>query len=63
VCQKQGGQTIAAHVTQDKGLLNTLHGQARINAWKDPNLLCVQLPGSVDEAPEDKRSILKKPKS
>lgn len=57
--KEQRGQTIAAHVTHDKGLLNTLHGQARVNAWKDPNLLCVQLPGSVDEAPEDKRPILK----
>ena len=55
----QGGQTIAAHVTHDKGLLNTLHGQARINAWKDPNLLCVQLPGAVGDAPDDKRPILK----
>jgi hypothetical protein len=57
--KEQGGQTIAAHVTHEKGLLNTLHGQARVNAWRDPNLLCVQLPGSVDEAPEDKRPILK----
>lgn len=55
----QGGLTIAAHITQDKGLLNTLHGQARINAWKDPNLLCVQIPGAVDEAPEGKKLILK----
>ena len=55
----QGGQTIAAHVTHDKGLLHTLHGQARINAWKDPNLLCVQIPGPVDDAPDDKRPILK----
>ena len=55
----QGGQTIAAHITHDKGLLHTLHGQARINAWKDPNLLCVQLPGSVADAPDDKRPILR----
>lgn len=55
----QGGLTIAAHVTQEKGLLNTLHGQARVQAWRDPNLLCVQIPGSVDEAPDDKRPILK----
>lgn len=54
----QGGQTIAAHITHDKGLLQTLHGQARINAWKDPNLLCVQLPGPVVDAPDDKRPIL-----
>lgn len=55
----QGGQTIAAHITHDKGILHTLHGQARINAWRDANLLCVQLPGSVDEAPDDKRPILR----
>lgn len=57
--REQGGLTIAAHITQNKGLLTTLHGQACINAWKDPNLLCVQIPGAVDEAPEDKRPILK----
>jgi len=55
----QGGLTIAAHVTQDKGLLNTLHGSARINAWRHPKLLCVQIPGAIDDAPEDKRPILK----
>lgn len=55
----QGGLTISAHITQDKGLLNTLHGQARIQAWRDPNLLCVQIPGAVDAAPDDKRRILK----
>ncbi|MBI2837082.1 MAG: phosphoesterase [Acidobacteria bacterium] len=54
----QGGITIAAHVTQDKGLLSILHGQPRINAWKDRNLLAVQIPGSVDEAPEDKKPII-----
>lgn len=57
--KEQHGQTIAAHVTHDKGLLHTLHGQARVNAWKDPNLLCVQIPGSLEEAPGDKRPILK----
>lgn len=57
--RSQGGLTIAAHVTQDKGLLNTLRGQARVNAWRDPNLLCVQIPGSVDDSPDDKRPILK----
>lgn len=57
--REQGGLTIAAHVTNDKGLLFTLHGQARINAWRDPNLVCVQIPGAIDEAPDDKRPILK----
>jgi hypothetical protein len=55
----QGGITIAAHVTQEKGLLHSLHGQARANAWKNPSLLAVQIPGGVDSAPDDKRPILK----
>lgn len=57
--REQGGLTVAAHITHEKGLLHTLHGQARINAWRDPNLVCVQIPGSIDEAPDDKRPILK----
>lgn len=57
--KEQGGQSIAAHITHEKGLLHTLHGQARVNAWKDPNLLCVQLPGSVETAPDERRPILK----
>jgi predicted metal-dependent phosphoesterase TrpH/energy-coupling factor transporter ATP-binding protein EcfA2 len=57
--REQGGLTIAAHVTQENGLLFVLHGQARINAWRDPNLLAVQIPGSTDDAPDDKRPILK----
>jgi len=57
--REQGGVTIAAHVTQDNGLLTVLHGQARINAWKDKNLLAVQIPGTIDDVPEDKRTILR----
>lgn len=56
---EQGGVTIAAHITQDSGLLHVLHGQARINAWKDKNLMAVQIPGRVEDVPEDKRGILK----
>jgi predicted ATPase len=57
--REQGGVTIAAHVTQDKGILSVLHGQARINAWKDKNLLAVQIPGAIDDVPDDKRRILR----
>jgi DNA repair ATPase RecN len=56
---EQGGVTIAAHITQDSGLLHVLHGQARINAWKDKNLMAVQIPGKVDDVPDDMRGILK----
>ena len=57
--REQGGVTIAAHVTQEKGLLSVLHGQSRINAWKDKNLLAVQIPGAIDDVPDDKRPILR----
>ncbi|HEV7765339.1 MAG TPA: AAA family ATPase, partial [Thermoanaerobaculia bacterium] len=41
-----------------KGLLNSLHGQACIRAWRDPNLMAVQIPGSVDDLPQDKKAIV-----
>ncbi|MFH1731710.1 MAG: phosphoesterase, partial [Planctomycetota bacterium] len=56
--RREGGVAVAAHVTQEKGLLRVLKGQARANAWRDPNLLAVQLPGPVDEAPPDTQPIL-----
>jgi hypothetical protein len=40
--RERGGISIAAHVTQSKGLLNSLHGQACIRAWRDPNLMAIQ---------------------
>lgn len=48
----QGGISIAAHATSGKGLLGRLEGQARVNAWRDPNLLAIQIPGSVNNLPE-----------
>ena len=47
----QGGLAIAAHVTSaGNGLLGgNLSGQARINAWRDPNLLAIQIPASTGE--------------
>jgi len=54
----QGGMSIAAHVTNDSGLFRCLSGQARIQAWKDENLLAVQIPGSVEDLPEDLRPIV-----
>ncbi len=53
-----GGITIAAHITENKGLLNALHGTARMQAWKDSNLIAVQIPGSVDQLPVDKKPII-----
>lgn len=55
--REQRGITIAAHVTNDNGLFRTLQGQPRILAWKDDNLLAIQIPGSVDELPQDTKQI------
>ncbi|MBI3917896.1 MAG: AAA family ATPase [Betaproteobacteria bacterium] len=55
----QGGIAIAAHVSQGNGLLTTLQGQARIKAWQDRNLLAVQVPGAVDDLPQDLRQIVR----
>ena len=57
VC-KQKGIAIAAHATTANGLLRVLSGQARINAWRDPHLLAIQIPGNVEDLPQDIRGIV-----
>ena len=42
--REQGGVAIAAHVTNDKGLLKVLTGQACIQAWRSGDLLAIQIP-------------------
>lgn len=54
----QGGITVAAHVGADNGLLVTLEGQPRMNAWKSPDLYACALPGPISDAPQNIRSIL-----
>ena len=54
----QDGIAIAAHATNDKGLFRVLSGQARINAWHDPNLLAIQIPGCIKDLPQDVRCIV-----
>lgn len=56
--REQGGITVAAHVVADHGLLATLDGQPRMNAWKSPNLYACALPGPISDAPQNVRSIL-----
>ena len=53
-----GAVVIAAHVASNGGLLKTLRGQARIDAWTSPNLLACALPGPVEDAPDGIRQIL-----
>lgn len=56
--RRWGAVCVAAHVASDGGLLVTLSGQARINAWVSPNLRACSLPGPVSDAPANVRPIL-----
>lgn len=58
IVQRQGGITIAAHVTNDKGFFKVLRGEARIRAWKNENLLAIQIPGEVEDLPQNIREIV-----
>ena len=40
--REQGGVTVAAHVTNEKGLFKVLSGQPRILAWQSDDLLAIQ---------------------
>ena len=55
---EQGGVAIAAHVTNDSGLLKVLTGQARIQAWRSKDLLAIQIPGPVEDLPHGARQIV-----
>ena len=55
----QGGVAIAAHVTTDNGLFKVLQGQAKIKAWRSPDLLAIQIPGTVDQLHPAPRSIVR----
>jgi len=56
--REQGGITIAAHATQNKGLFRALQGQARVKAWRNENLLAAQIPGSIAALPDEFRQIV-----
>ena len=56
--REQDGITIAAHVTSSKGLFQVLDGVARVRAWKNEDLLAVQIPGSVSDLPRNVRPIV-----
>ena len=54
-----GAVCIAPHSTTLGGLLKNLSGHARMNVWKNPNLLACAIPGSIDRTPNGFRPILK----
>ncbi len=54
----QGGIVIAAHMTSNAGLFKVLSGQALIRAWRNENLLAVQIPGPIEDLPQGIRAIV-----
>lgn len=56
--RRQRGVSIAAHVTNAKGLFRALQGQSRIRAWRDENLHAVQIPGAVEDLPDNDQQII-----
>ena len=50
--RNQGGIPIAAHVTNENGLLKMPNGQWRIRAWRDENLYAIQIPGRIQDLPD-----------
>lgn len=63
VQEEWGGICVAAHITNDGGLLRMLSGEARIKAWQDTHLYAVQIPGSIEDLEyADHQIILNKEK-
>ena len=56
--REQGGVAVAAHVTNDSGLFKVFSGKPRIQAWQGDDLLAIQIPGPVDDLPQDVRQIV-----
>jgi DNA repair ATPase RecN len=56
--REQGGVAVAAHVTNDGGLFKVLSGKPRIQAWQADDLLAIQIPGPVEDLPQDVRLIV-----
>ena len=57
--RRQGGVSIAAHVTGNGGLFKVLRGKPRIRAWQDKNLIAIQIPGTVEDLPQDVNQIVR----
>jgi predicted ATPase len=56
---EQGGIVIAAHVTGNGGLLKVLEGKPCIAAWRNKDLLAVQIPGAIDSLEHNHKRIIR----
>ncbi len=59
VQKDQGGVVVTAHITNQGGLFKVLKGQPCINAWKDEQLLAIQIPGTIEELVPDIKPIVR----
>lgn len=57
--QERGGIAITAHVTANAGLLKTLSGTTRMNAWKSVYHLAAAIPGPIEDVPDGHLQICK----
>ena len=57
--REQRGISVAAHITNEKGLLGGPRGQSRIKAWRNQHLLAVQIPGEIEDLPPDAKRIVR----
>ncbi len=58
IVSERGGICIAAHVTEDRGLLKQLDGQACIQRWRSPHHMAIQIPGQIDDLPPEYKAIV-----
>ena len=57
--QERDGITISAHATLGAGLLTTLSGTMRMNAWKSDDHLAAAIPGPIADVPNGLLQICK----
>jgi predicted ATPase len=64
VHEEWSGICVAAHITNNGGLLRMLTGEAKITAWCDSNLYAVQIPGPITDLDyADQHIVLNKDKN
>jgi len=56
--EQAGGLIVAPHIFSEKGLLKTLSGNARANAWKREKLVAAGISGSPATAPASFKKII-----
>ena len=58
--QQRGGIAITAHVTANAGLLTTLNGEPRMNAWKSGRHLAAAITGPIADVPAGREQVCRR---